>query len=97
MAEVYKKSKGSNKKIAWALTIALTIIGMIPFIKEGEGLVILLGILAWGSTYCAESLLSLIFSIAAVILLTIWIITLNPPLAIIGMVCMGISYWLSNR
>lgn len=97
MAEVYKKSKDSNKKVAWAITIALTIIGMMPFIKEGEGLVILLGILAWGLTYCADSLLSLILSIAAVILLTIWIITLNPPLAVIGIVCMGIGYWRLNK
>ena len=70
---------------------------MMPLVKEGEGLVILLGIMAWLEGYIANTKLSTAFAIAAIILLPIWILTLNNVVAAIGLVSMILSFWLTDK
>lgn len=97
MAKAYEKEENKLKKITWAVIIALIILTMMPLVKEGEGLVILLGIMAWLEGYIANTKLSTAFAIAAIILLPIWILTLNNVVAAIGLVSMILSFWLTDK
>ena len=97
MAKAYEKWVKIQKKFSWIITIVLAIISMIPLIKEGEGLVILLGIGAWVIGYLANTKLSLAFAIASVILLPVWIITFKPAIGALGIACEVISFLLQDR
>lgn len=97
MAHAFEKGVKKRNKIAWGITIVLAILGMMPLVKEGEWLVVLIGLFAWGGAYYANTKISAAFSIAAVILLPIWIITLMPQIGALGLVCMGLGYWLTDK
>ena len=97
MANAYEKRVSTQNKITWAITIVLAIMTMIPLVLEGEGLVILFGILAWGAGFVANTKLSTVFAIAAIILLPVWIITFKPALGAFGIACIFISFLLIDR
>ena len=97
MANAYEKRVSTQNKITWAITIVLAIMTMIPLVLEGEGLVILFGILAWGAGFVANTKLSTVFAIAAIILLPVWIITFKPALGALGIACIFISFLLIDR
>ena len=97
MACAYEKREKAGRTVAWIITSILAILSMIPLVEEGEGLVIFLGVAAWGTTFLINNFFSAVFSIASIILLPVWIITLKPPIGALGIACMVLSFWISDK
>lgn len=79
--------------MAKVITLLLAVISMIPVLLQGEWLIVVYGIIAWGMACTTHTKIGTISGIVAVTLLPLWLITWKHILALISILSLVLCYY----
>lgn len=97
IADTYMRDVKQNKLISWGITLLLAAICLIPSFTEGEWLVAILGVIAWGLACITETKIGTIAGMAAVFLQPLWLVSRNPAYGGVSILCMILCFFTMSK